>query len=167
MRRFRKKAIIVVALAFASSGFTQSSSNAPAKESRVTTHARGTFEIQMTPQPFDDKADEGLGRFIGMKQIHGDLEGTSKVHMLTAGDPKKGSAGYVAMEKVTGTPNGRSGSFILQHSATMTRGAQHLVITVVPDSGTDQLTGLSGTFTIIIADGKHSYDFEYTLPKAP
>jgi len=163
MRQFPLAAIIVVALA--SFGFTQSSSQK--MESLVTTHARGTFEVKMTPQPFDDKADEGLGRFIGAKQIHGDLEGTSKVHMLTAGDPKKGSAGYVAMEKVTGTLNGRTGSFILQHSGTMTRGEQHLVITVVPDSGTDQLTGLSGTFTIIIADGKHSYDFEYTLPKAP
>ena len=167
MRQFRKGAAIVVAFALASSGFTQSSSNAPAKESRVTSHARGTFEIQMTPQPFDDKADEGLGRFIGVKQIHGDLEGTSRGHMLTAGDPNKGSGGYVAMEKVTGTLNGRTGSFILQHSGNMAHGEMHMNITVVPDSGTDQLTGISGTFTIIITNGKHSYDFEYTLPKAP
>src|SRR5215467_14294412 len=166
MRQFFTAAAIMV-VALASSGFTQSSSNASQKESLVTTHARGTFEVKMTPQPFDDKADEGLGRFIGAKQIHGDLEGTSKVHMLTAGDPNKGSAGYVAIEKVTGTLNGRTGSFILQHSGNMAHGEMHMNITVVPDSGTDQLTGISGTFTIVITNGKHSYDFEYTLPKAP
>src|SRR5215831_5693774 len=163
----REKAIIAVAIILACSGFTQSSSNSPQKESRVTTHARGTFEIKLTPQPSDDKADENLGRFTFVKQLHGDLEGTSKGQMLTGGDVRKGSGGYVAIEKVTGTLNGRTGSFILQHSGSMAHGEQHLVITVVPDSGTDQLTGLSGTFTIIIADGKHSYDFEYTLPKAP
>jgi len=99
------------------------------------------------------------------KQFHGDLEGTSKGQMLTAGSVAKGSAGYVAIEKVTGTLKGRSGTFIFQHSGTIAHGTQQLNITVVPDSGTDQLTGIAGTMTIQIADGKHSYDFEYTLPE--
>jgi hypothetical protein len=79
----------------------------------------------------------------------------------------KGSAGYVAMERVTGTLKGRTGSFVLQHSGTMTRGAPQLSVTVVPDSGTGQLTGLAGTMTIKINEGKHSYEFEYTLPETP
>ena len=100
------------------------------------------------------------------KQIHGDLEATSKGQMLTAGTDVKGSAGYVAIERVTGALQGRTGSFVLQHTGTMTRGAFQLTITVVPDSGTGQLAGLTGTMNIIIADGKHSYDFDYTLPEA-
>lgn len=98
------------------------------------------------------------------KEIHGDLEGTSKGQMLTGGIVK-GSGGYVAMEKITGKLKGRSGSFLLQHSATMNKGEPHIQITVVPDSGTDQLTGLTGTFNIKIDASKHSYDFEYTLPE--
>ena len=97
------------------------------------------------------------------KQFHGDLEGTSKGQMLSAMGSIKGSAGYVAMERVTGTLKGRSGSFVLQHSGTMTRGEPRLVVSVVPDSGTAELVGLAGTLTIKIADGKHSYEFEYTL----
>ena len=87
--------------------------------------------------------------------------------MLTAGTDVKGSAGYVAIERVSGTLQGRSGTFVLQHSGTMTRGAPQLSITVVPDSGTGQLAGLAGKMAIIIADGKHSYDFEYTLTETP
>ena len=98
------------------------------------------------------------------KQYHGDLEGTGKGQMLTAGTPVKGSGAYVAIEKVAGTLKGRSGSFALQHSGTMTQGAPHLAITVVPDSGTGELKGIAGKMDIKIADGKHSYDFEYTLP---
>jgi len=98
------------------------------------------------------------------KQIHGDLEATSKGQMLTAGTSVKGSAGYVAIERVSGTLHGRTGTFILQHTGTMTRGALQLSITVVPDSGTGQLTGLNGKMDIQIADGKHSYDFAYALP---
>ena len=100
------------------------------------------------------------------KQFHGDLEATSKGQMLTAGTGVKGSAGYVAIEKVSGVLHGRSGTFVLQHTGTMTRGTPQLTITVVPDSGTDQLVGLSGKMTIKIADGKHSYEFEYTLPES-
>jgi len=86
--------------------------------------------------------------------------------MLTGGDVAKGSAGYVAIEQVTGVLNGRSGSFILQHNGTMTRGAPQLTVSVVPDSGTGQLSGLAGTMTIKITDGKHFYDFTYTLPES-
>ncbi len=105
-----------------------------------------------------------LGQMSLDKQYHGDLEGASKGQMLTAGTDVKGSAGYVAMERFTGTLNGRKGSFVLQHTGTMNRGALQLSVTVVPDSGTGELVGLTGKMAIIIADGKHSYDFEYTLP---
>jgi hypothetical protein len=98
------------------------------------------------------------------KQFHGDLEATSKGQMLAAGTEVQGSAGYVAIERVSGTLGGRSGTFALQHSGTMTRGEPQLIITVVPDSGTGQLVGLAGTMTITIADGKHQYGFDYTLP---
>jgi hypothetical protein len=128
-------------------------------------HAAGTFDVKLTPQP-DDKGDPALGRMTFDKQFHGDLEGSSKGQMLTGMTEVKGSAGYVAIEKVTGTLKGRSGSFILQHTGVMNRNVPQLTITVVPDSGTGQLTGLAGTFTIkIAADGKHSYEFEYTLPE--
>lgn len=128
-------------------------------------HASGTFDVKLAPQT-DDKGDPALGRMTIDKQFHGDLEGTSKGQMLTGMTEVKGSAGYVAIEKVTGTLKGRSGSFILQHTGVMNRNVPQLTITVVPDSGTGQLTGLAGTFTIkIAADGKHSYDFEYTLPE--
>jgi hypothetical protein len=100
------------------------------------------------------------------KQFHGELEGTSKGYMLSsAATVVKGSGGYVAMERVTGTLKGRSGSFVLQHSGTMNRGVPQLSVTVVPDSGTGQLTGLAGTMTIKIDAGKHSYEFEYSLPE--
>ena len=128
-------------------------------------HATGPFDVKLTPQ--DDKLDPTLARLIIDKQFHGDLEATSKGTMLSAGTAVKGSAGYVAIELVTGTLHGRTGTFVLQHSATMNRGVPSLTITVVPDSGTGQLTGLTGTMNIIIAEGKHSYDFSYTLPEAP
>lgn len=139
------------------------------KEKAVTTHATGTFDVKLTPVPFDDKpGDAGLGRMLSDKQFHGDLEGTSRGQMLSAGTGAKGSSGgYVALERVTGKLNGREGSFVLQHSGTMTRGTPQLTITVVPDSGTGQLVGLAGTFTIKIDNGKHSYDFEYTLAETP
>ena len=136
------------------------------KGAAMTNHATGTFEVELNPQ--DDKSDDKtLGRMTIEKQWHGDIEGTSRGQMLTGGDVTKGSAGYVAIEKVSGTLKGRKGTFILQHSATMTRGEGQLTITVVPDSGTDQLEGLTGKLMIKIADGKHSYEFEYTLPQTP
>jgi hypothetical protein len=128
-------------------------------------HARGTFEVTVKPLPsVDTGADDKLARMSLDKQFAGDLVGTGKGEMLSAGTEVKGSAGYVAMEKVVGTLDGRNGSFILQHSATMNRGAPQLTITVVPDSGTEGLTGLAGRLQIDIKDGKHFYDFEYTLP---
>jgi hypothetical protein len=142
--------------------------NAVQKGVAVTTHARGTFEVKLNPQPPDDKAEGStLGRMSIEKQFHGDFEGTSTGQMLTAMTDVKGSAGYVAIERVTGTLHGRSGSFVLQHSSTLSKGTPQQSITVVPDSGTGQLIGLSGKMTITIADGKHSYDFEYTIPSAP
>jgi hypothetical protein len=126
-------------------------------------HASGTFEVKLTPQTISGDADEVRGRMSIDKQFHGDLEGTSQGEMLTAGTSVPGSAGYVAIERVRGTLHGRKGSFALQHSGTMSHGAFSLTITVVPDSGTDQLAGLTGSMTIIIAEGKHSYEFEYEL----
>ncbi len=127
--------------------------------------ASGTFEVKLTPQPDDGYADgKSLGRLTIDKTFHGELAGTSRGQMLSAMSAVKGSAGYVAIERVTGTLAERAGSFVLQHSGTMDRGAQHLVLTVVPDSGTDQLTGLSGSMTITIAEGKHSYVLEFRLP---
>lgn len=132
------------------------------KEPSMSEHATGTFEVKMTPA--DDKSDDKtLGRMTIAKEWHGDLEGTSTGQMLTGGDVTKGSAGYVAIEKFTGTVKGRKGSFILQHSGTMTRGEGQLTITVVPDSGTDQLTGIGGKLGIKIENGKHSYEFDYSL----
>jgi predicted flavoprotein YhiN len=137
-----------------------------AEKKAMTTQAAGTFDVKLKPLKLDDEtAPPTLGRMSIDKQFHGDLEGASKGEMLTGMTDVKDSAGYVAIERVTGTMRGRRGSFVLQHSATMTRGAQQLSITVVPDSGTEQLSGL---MTIqIAADGKHSYVFEYTLPPLP
>jgi hypothetical protein len=127
--------------------------------------ASGTFEVKLTPQATAEGAS--LGRMSIDKQFHGDLEATSRGEMLSAGSVATGSAGYVAMEQVRGTLHGRSGTFVLQHSGTMTRGTPQLTVAVVPDSGTDQLAGLSGTMSITIADGEHSYVFEYTLGEIP
>jgi hypothetical protein len=125
-------------------------------------HASGTFDVKLTPQPADGE-DPAVGRMAIDKQFHGDLEAASYGQMLTAATSVKSSAGYVAIEQVTGSLRGRSGTFVLQHSGTMTRGAPQQIVSVVPDSGTGELVGLTGTMTITIADGKHSYDFEYTL----
>ena len=127
--------------------------------------ATGPFDVKVTPQPADDYADGAtLGRLTLDKSFHGDLEATSRGQMLTGMSSVKGSAGYVAIERVTGTLAGKRGSFILQHTGTMDRGTPQLVITVVPDSGTDDLVGLRGTMTIdVAAGGAHSYGFDYTL----
>jgi len=141
---------------------------AAAEPPSKTLHAKGTFEVQMTPAGEGDKAPGAtLGRSTIAKQFHGDLEGTSTATMLTAMTEVKGSAGYVAIERVTGVLNGRRGTFVLQHSGTMTRGAQQLSVTVVPDSGTGELAGLTGRMTIAITEGQHTYDFEYSVAPAP
>jgi len=130
----------------------------------MTLQATGTFDVKLTPRPPDDSTDtSALGRMTIDKQFHGDLEATSQGQMLAAMSSVKGSAGYVAMERVTGVLHGRSGTFVLQHSGTMHRGAPALSVTVVPDSGTDELTGLSGAMTIVIEGKQHSYEFAYTI----
>jgi hypothetical protein len=137
------------------------------QEKRMTTRAGGTFDVKLNPLSAYNADDTTAGRLSIDKQFHGDLEGTSKGEMLSVVTSVKGSAGYVALERVTGTLSGRSGTFSLQHSGTMARGAPQLSITVVPDSGTGDLSGIAGTMTIDIANGKHSYVFEYTLAGAP
>ena len=151
--------------------------------------ARGTFDVKLNPLPVvaaaeitpspDTKAgtatesrkeppagEAQLGRMSIDKQFHGELEATSKGEMLTAMTDVKGSAGYVAIERVTGTLAGRNGAFTLQHTGTMTRGAPELSVTVVPDSGTAQLSGLTGKMTIRIEPGgKHFYEFDFSLPQ--
>lgn len=130
----------------------------------MTQHATGPFEVKTTPlDPAFKTDDNSLGRLSLEKQFHGDLEATSKGEMLSAGSPVKGSGAYVAIECVSGTLHGRPGTFILHHSGTMSHGAFQLDVKVVPDSGTSQLQGLTGSMNIIIKDGKHSYDFAYTL----
>jgi len=151
-----------------SSQDTQQIQETQAKEAVMKTHASGTFEVKLNPRAPDDKSEDAtIGRMSIDKQYHGDLEGIGKGQMLSAMTAVKGSGVYVAIEKVNGKLHGRSGTFVLQHSGTMTRGAPQLTITVVPDSGTDQLVGLAGKMAITIADGKHSYDFEYTLAEVP
>ena len=137
------------------------------KGTGMSKRASGAFDVKLTPK--DMGAGAPVGGMTIDKEFHGDLAGTSQGQMLMASSASvKDSAGYVAIEKVTGTLNGRRGSFYLQHSGTMTRGAGELTITVIPDTGTDQLVGLTGRMNIIIAPGgKHSYEFDYTLPDAP
>jgi uncharacterized protein DUF3224 len=126
--------------------------------------ARGTFEVKMNPlATHDTTPGSTLGRFSIDKQFRGDIEGTSIGEMLSGGTSVKGSAAYVAIERVTGTLGGRAGSFILQHTGSMNRGTPSLVVTIVPDSGTERLAGLAGTLTIDIENGKHLYEMHYTL----
>jgi len=136
----------------------------------MTMHAAGTFEVKMTPEaPYDTAAGAALARVSIEKQFFGDLEATSRVEMLSAVTEIKGSAGYVAIERVMGRLNGRTGTFVLQHSGLMLRGKSELTIVVVPDSATGELKGLAGKMTIDIVeviDSKHFYGFDYTLDAA-
>jgi hypothetical protein len=141
-----------------------SSSNSSAPQKRVSHHANGSFDVKVTPQTLaDPDADKSLGRMSIEKQYHGDLEAAAKGEMLTASTEVKGSGVYVAVERVTGMLQGRKGSFALHHTGVMTRGTPQLRITIVPDSGTDQLSGIEGAMNITIENDKHSYDFAYTL----
>jgi hypothetical protein len=124
---------------------------------------KGNFDVNMTPVSEDTADGVPLGRFLLAKQYHGALAAVSKGEMLTAGSIAKGSAGYVAIERVTGSLQGLQGAFALQHTGTMNRGVPTLSIHVVPHSGTGRLTGLTGAMNIIIADGKHSYEFDYSI----
>ncbi len=128
--------------------------------------AKGSFTVEMKPHAEPSAADGvSLGRMSLDKRFEGDLVAIGKGEMLTALTPVKGSAGYVAIERVTGTLHGRSGSFVFQHTGTMDRGAQHLSITIVPDSGTGALAGITGTFKLSIVEAKHFYELEYSLPQ--
>lgn len=126
---------------------------------------KGTFEVKMQPLPPYATGSEGvaLGRLSIDKTFHGDLDAQSRGEMLSAMTGVNGSAGYVAIEQVEGTLNGQHGTFVLQHFGQMQNGKTRLVLEVVPDSGTGQLKGLSGTMAIIIEDGKHFYEFDCTL----
>ena len=138
------------------------------KEKTMNQRAVGTFEVKLAPQPpVDNAVPSAPGRMTIDKQFYGDLNATSQGQMLAFQTGVKGSAGYVAMERVTGALQGRNGSFVLQHTGTMNRGTPTLSVTVVPDSGTDQLVGLNGRMNIIIADGKHSYEFDYSIAPKP
>jgi Protein of unknown function (DUF3224) len=125
-------------------------------------HARGTFTVDvlpLTPAPAD-----GLARYSMKKVLHGALEGTSTGEMFSGGDPNQGVAGYVAIEVVTGALQGKHGTFALPQMATMDRNGSHIRVVVVPGSGTGELKGIAGTFVILIAGDRHSYDLEYVLP---
>jgi len=125
-------------------------------------HAHGTFTVDV--HPLSPSPAEGLTRYTINKVIHGDLEATTKGEMFGGGDPKQGAAGYVAIELVTGTLDGKQGSFALQHFATMDGSGPKMQVIVVPGSGTGELKGIAGTFTIRIENGQHNYDFDYSLP---
>lgn len=126
--------------------------------------AKGTFTVKLAPMPFEGQPEGTLlGRMSIDKQISGDLAATTRGQMLSAMTATKGSAGYVAIERVDGTLHGKAGSFVLQHTGTMNRGEPSLSVTVVPDSATGQLAGLRGDFKIIVSEGRHSYEFAYTL----
>ncbi len=128
-------------------------------------HASGEFDITMQPMDFHTEGKFGimLGRMSLDKTFRGDLEAHSRGEMLSARTGVKGSAGYVAIEQVTGTLHGKSGSFVLQHYGMMRAGDSRLILEIVPDSGSDQLTGISGSMNIVIENGKHYFTMEYTL----
>ena len=135
------------------------------KGATMATHASGTFEVKIVPQKDEGIGDPTIGRMSIDKKYHGDLEGTGLGQMLAGmAAAVKDSGAYVAIERVRGTLQGRTGSFAVHHIGVMDRGAQKLVVTVIPDSGTEDLTGISGTMTIDIKDGKHFYGIDYTLP---
>lgn len=139
-----------------------------AQEHRMQKLAKGEFTVSLQPLAFENaNAASKLGRMSIDKQITGDLVATTQGQMLSAMTETKGSAGYVAIEIVTGTLDGRHGSFALQHSGLMDRGQPSLSIVVVPDSGTGELAGIAGDFKIIMEGGKHAYEFSYSLPTPP
>lgn len=152
--------VAVLALGLANPGTAT-----PDKETTMQ-HATGTFEVKLTPQPAAPGIEAAaLGRQTIDKHFHGDLEGSSLGEMLAVMSMETGSGAYVAMERVSGTLGGRHGSFVLMHSATMTRGTPAMSVTVVPDSGTGELAGLTGTLVIQVdAKGAHAYVFDYALP---
>lgn len=158
--------ISCLALGLAASAFTNSGpSQQRQRGTAVAKHASGAFDVKITPQKDEGIGDQTIGRMSIDKQYHGDLQGSGLGQMLAGMGEVKESGAYVAIERVRGTLGGRKGSFAVYHRGVMTRGAQELVITVVPDSGTEDLAGITGTMTIEIKDGKHFYGFDYTLPQ--
>lgn len=158
--------LLCLTLGLAVSAFTHAvSSTQGHKGEAMAKHASGTFDVTIKPQTDEGIGDTTIGRMSIDKRYHGDLEGTGLGQMLAgmAADVKDSGA-YVAIERVRGTSHGHKGSFAVHHRGVMTRGAQDLVITVIPDSGTEGLKGIIGTMTIDIRDGKHFYTFDYTLP---
>jgi hypothetical protein len=127
--------------------------------------AMGSFEVSLEPLSNTEVSNNAhLGRLLLNKKFTGDLMASARGQMLSAGTATRGSAAYVAIDQVTGTLEGRKGSFMLQHTGRMNRGVPSLSIMVVPDSGTDELEGLTGTLSINIVDGRHFYDFLYSFP---
>jgi hypothetical protein len=136
-----------------------------AQETAVTQRAVGSFDVKLSPQPVHAAAEAVLARRSIEKEFRGELAGSSRGEMLMAGTEVPGSAGYVAIERVTGTLGSRTGSFLLIHKGVMERGGgAPLDISVIPDSGTGQLAGITGRMDISIENGRHDYVFEYTLP---
>jgi hypothetical protein len=162
---FAMNAAICIAAPPSAAAPNNSSQSSPTGAKRMSQIAEGAFDVKMVPQSADPAGGESIGRMLLDKRFHGTLDATSKGQMLAMRTAVEGSAGYVAMEVVTGKLDGRQGSFVLQHSGTMNRGAPTLTLTVVPDSGTGELAGLSGSMAIDIAGGKHGYRFEYSLAK--
>jgi hypothetical protein len=161
--------VIIFLLGLGSTAYFQGQSRTSKpfkKETATMNHASGTFAVKTNPQKADNKEAESanIGRMSLDKTFQGDLEATGKGEMLFFGTAVEGSGGYVAIERVSGTLRGRSGEFVLQHIGTMKGGVPQMSVSVLPDSGTGQLVGLTGTMTIKIEDGKHFYEFEYTLP---
>jgi hypothetical protein len=172
--QFRKNQIVFVAAINILLGFSfavqAQTKPLPTKQTHQETikmnQAHGTFEVTVTPQTVDNKPAETaqLGRMSIDKKFSGELQATSTGEMLFAGTETEGSGGYVALERVRGTLNGKTGTFVLQHLGTMTKNEPVMKVTVLPDSGTGQLVGIAGTMTITIENGKHSFEFAYTLP---
>ena len=157
--------ITCVAVGLAAAAFTSvGASGQIQKGTAVAKHAPGTFDVKLIPQQDESVGDKAIGRMSIDKQYHGDLEATGLGQMLAGMGAVADSGAYVAIERVRGTLHGRTGTFAVHHRGIMTRGAQDLVVTVIPDSGTEELTGITGTMTIDIKDGTHFYGFDYTLP---
>jgi len=156
----RMKCIVLLLICIITLGTVGAASTQPLKETTMT--ARGSFEVKMISQS-GESAGGAFGRFLLDKTFHGDLEGVSKGQMLTSGGPPSKFGGYVALEQVIGTLNGKTGGFVLIHRGTMNDGNDPLDVTVVPGSGTEELAGIAGLMKIIVEGSKHLYEFSYTL----
>ena len=157
--------LLLVTPLFIASLASPQTNPSPMGGTRVNHVAKGEFTVKLLPLAMEGQPEGAKLRRMSIdKTISGDLVAMTTGQMLSAMTNVEGSAGYVAIERVEGSLHGKKGSFVLQHSGTMNRGAPLLLVTVVPDSGTDELVGLAGEFKIIIANGKHSYEFSYSLP---